>query len=154
MLAEGFYTSPTCSCFIYYAKTEKVASLISFFNHFFFILKTGSVPIPSFTHAVNTLRPRQKGRHFTDDIFKCIPLNENVWILIKISIPNVQIINILALVQIMAWCRSGDSHYLNQWWLDYWRIYASSGLNELKHAEILPICEYLPCSLFYPGMLT
>ena len=23
------------------------------------------------------------------------------------------------------------SHYLNQWWLDYWRIYASLGLNEL-----------------------
>ena len=24
------------------------------------------------------------------------------------------------------------SHYLNQWWLDYWRIYASLGLNEFK----------------------
>ena len=24
------------------------------------------------------------------------------------------------------------SHYLNQWWLDYWRIYASPGLNELS----------------------
>ena len=24
------------------------------------------------------------------------------------------------------------SHYLNQWWLVYWRIYASLGLNELK----------------------
>ena len=23
------------------------------------------------------------------------------------------------------------SHYLNQWWLDHWRIYASLGLNEL-----------------------
>ena len=27
---------------------------------------------------VNTLRPRQNGRHFPDDIFKCIFLNENV----------------------------------------------------------------------------
>ena len=26
----------------------------------------------------NTLRPRQDGRHFPDDIFKCIFLNENV----------------------------------------------------------------------------
>ena len=26
------------------------------------------------------------------------------------------------------------SHYLNQWWLDYWRIYASLGLNELSEA--------------------
>ena len=24
------------------------------------------------------------------------------------------------------------SHYLNQWWLVYWRIYASLGLNELR----------------------
>ena len=27
---------------------------------------------------VNTLRPRQDGRHFADDIFKCIFFNENV----------------------------------------------------------------------------
>ena len=26
----------------------------------------------------NTLRPRQNGRHFPDDIFNCIFLNENV----------------------------------------------------------------------------
>ena len=29
-------------------------------------------------NMVNTLRPRQDGRHFPDDIFKCIFLNENV----------------------------------------------------------------------------
>ena len=33
---------------------------------------------------VNTLRPRQNGRHFADDMFKCIFLNENVWIPIEI----------------------------------------------------------------------
>ena len=27
---------------------------------------------------INTLRPRQDGRHFPDDIFKCIFLDENV----------------------------------------------------------------------------
>ena len=32
----------------------------------------------------NTLRPRQNGHHFADDIFKCIFLNENVWITIKV----------------------------------------------------------------------
>ena len=49
--------------------------------------------------------------HFPDDIFKCIFLNENVWISIKISlkvVPKVQINNIPTLVQIMAWCRPGD----------------------------------------------
>ena len=28
----------------------------------------------------------RNGRHFPDDIFKCISLNENVWISIKISL--------------------------------------------------------------------
>ena len=37
-------------------------------------------------HSFNTLRPRQIDRHFSDDIFKCIFLNENVWIAIKISL--------------------------------------------------------------------
>ena len=60
---------------------------------------------------LNTLRPRQNGRHFADDIFKCIFLNENVWISIKISlkfVPKGPINNIPALVQIMAWRRPGD----------------------------------------------
>ena len=37
-------------------------------------------------YSVNTLRPRQNGRHLPDDIFKCYFLNENVWISIKISL--------------------------------------------------------------------
>ena len=59
---------------------------------------------------VNTLRPKQNGPHFADDIFKCIFLNENAWILIKISlkfVPKGSINNIPALVQIMAWRRPG-----------------------------------------------
>ena len=63
------------------------------------------------TSFINTLRPRQNGRHFADDIFKCIFLNENVWISIKISlkfIPKGPINNIPALVKIMAWRRPGD----------------------------------------------
>ena len=60
---------------------------------------------------LNTLRPRQNGHHFPDDIFKCIFLNENVWISIKISlkfVPNGPMNNIPALVLIMAWRRPGD----------------------------------------------
>ena len=59
----------------------------------------------------NTLRPRQNGRHFPDDILKWIFLTENVWISIEISlkfVPKGPINNIPALVQIMAWRRSGD----------------------------------------------
>ena len=60
---------------------------------------------------VNTLGPRQNGRHLADDIFKCIFLNGNVWISIKISlkfVPKGPINNIPSLVQIMAWRRPGD----------------------------------------------
>ena len=50
---------------------------------------------------INTLRPRQNGRHFPDDIFKWIFKNENTWITIKILleyIPRGPIDNITALV--------------------------------------------------------
>ena len=36
--------------------------------------------------GINTLRPGQDGRHFPDDIFKCIFLNENDRIPIQISL--------------------------------------------------------------------
>ena len=58
-----------------------------------------------------TLRQWQDGRHFPDNIFKSIFLNENVWISIKISlkfVPRCPITNSPALVQIMAWYRPGD----------------------------------------------
>ena len=83
---------------------------------------------------INTLRPRQNGRYFADDTFKCIFLNENAWISLKVSlkfVPKVRINNIPALVQIMAWRWQATGHYLNQCWLVYWRIYASLGLNDL-----------------------
>ena len=76
---------------------------------------------------VNTLRPRQNGCHFPDDILKWIFLNENIWISIKISlklVPRGSINNIPALVQIMAWRRPGDKPLSEPWWLGCWRIYA------------------------------
>ena len=99
---------------------------------------------------VNTLRPRQNGRHFSDDTFERIFLNENARILFKISlklVPKGPINNIPALVQIMAWRRPGDKplsepmitrlpthicvtrhqwvksdrHSENQRWSEYWQ---------------------------------
>ena len=90
--------------------------------------------------SINSLRPRLNRRPFADDIFKCIFLNENEWILPRISlkfVPKIRINNIPALVQIMAGADQATSHYLNQWWLVYWRIYASLGLNELKSSRPL-----------------
>ena len=71
------------------------------------ILKT----IHEWLEYINTLRRRQNERHFADDIFKCIFLNESVWIPVKISlkfVPGGPINNIPAMVQIMAWRRPGD----------------------------------------------
>ena len=68
-------------------------------------------------------------------ISKRIFLNENVWISIKISPKFVHqgpINDIPALVQIMAWYRPDDKPLSELIWLDYWRIYASLGLNELN----------------------
>ena len=87
--------------------------------------------------SINTLRLWQNGRHFADDISKCILLNENVWISLKISlkfVPEVPINNIPPLVQIMALCCPGNkpSHNL------------SLGLNELT--QPLPVLSpELPC---------
>ena len=67
--------------------------------------------LPHHHFHVNTLRPRQNGRHFADDIFKCIFLNEDVWIPNKISlkfVPKGPINNNPTLVQVMAWRRPGD----------------------------------------------
>ena len=60
---------------------------------------------------VNSSPPGQNGRHFPDNIFKCIFMSENFCILIWISlkfVPKVPINNIPALIQIMAWRRPGD----------------------------------------------
>ena len=62
---------------------------------------------PPFTH----LPPGQNGRHFADDIFRCIFMNEKLHILIEISLKFTHkgpIDNNPALVYIMAWRRIGD----------------------------------------------
>ena len=65
---------------------------------------------------------------FPDDIIKCIFLNENSSISIKISlkfVPKGRINNIPALVKKIT--------YLNQCWLFYWRIYVLLDLNKLTY---------------------
>ena len=72
-------------------------------------------PLEASIIAVNQhcwyIEAETKYRQIADDIFKCISLNENVRVSVKISlqvVPTVSINNIPALVQIMAWRRSGD----------------------------------------------
>ena len=84
----------------------------------------------------NTLRPRQNGRFFPDDVFKCFFKNENILILLNVPlkfVPIVPIDNIPSLVQIMAWRRPGDKPLSEPMVLSLLtHIYASLCLNGLK----------------------
>ena len=89
-------------------------------------------------NTFNTLRPRQNGRHFPDDIFKSIFFNENVWIPIKNSlkfIPQSPIKNIPTLVQIMA-CRRPEDNPL-------------SGPKLLVTATLIQLKRFIPSQMFY-----
>ena len=64
--------------------------------------------------SINTLRTRQNGCYFPDDIFKCIFLKENVQVSIRISLKCVRtgpIDNKAALVQVMARYQIGDKPF-------------------------------------------
>ena len=71
----------------------------------------GYTVFPAMSLGVYTLRPDQNYRHFANDIFWCISLNENVWLSLKISlkfVSRVQINNVISLIQIMDWRSKGD----------------------------------------------
>ena len=91
---------------------------------------------------INILRLRQNGQHFADDIFKCIFLNENVLISIKISLKFVlegSFNNFPALVEIMGrqaiiWTNDGQV---------YWCIYASFRFSELTHCGLVILYHFI-----------
>ena len=63
------------------------------------------------TLRINSSPPGQNGRHFADDVLRCVFVNETCYILIKISlkyVPSSSIDNTPGLVQVMAWRRTGD----------------------------------------------
>ena len=83
-------------------------------------------------------RPGRNRRKFSDDIFKCIFLNKNVLILIKILLKFIlygPINNIPPLVQIMAWCRPGNIIWTNDNY--FTEAYVSLCLNELMYSLLL-----------------
>ena len=89
---------------LYFSKLNFFSNLIRYIT-----FKNKNRMLLSFVSCVSS--PKQNGRHFADDMFECIFLNENVWIPIEISlkfVPNGSINNNPALFQIMAWRRPGD----------------------------------------------
>ena len=79
--------------------------------------------------SVNPSKPGQNGQLITD-IFKCIFLNENLCILIRISlqfVPEAPIDNNSALVPVMACHWTGDKPLPEPWCSVHRRIYAAIG---------------------------
>ena len=86
---------------------------------------------------INSLRPRRNGRYNADDsaffrkkMFEFrLKFHWSLFLRVQISI-------------FQHWFRywlgadQATSHYLNQWWLVYWRIYASLGVNELTMPDL------------------
>ena len=93
----------------------------------------------------NTLGPRQNGRHFADGMFKCIVLDENIWIPFKIYW---SLFLRVQLTLFRHWFRKWlgadqvTNHYLKQWWSSYWCIYASLGLDVFRNLwSVILICS-------------
>ena len=109
----------------------------------------------SFSVFINTLRSRRNRQHFANDIFKRIFFND-VWISINISlkfIPKGPIINIPALVQIMAWRRPGDkslSEPMPVILLTQICVTRPQWVNTLKHDQI----TYILFSTFWNAYFT
>ena len=63
-------------------------------------------------HLLNAFPPGQNGRHFPDDISKCIFMNEEFRILVQMSlnlVPVGPINNKSALILVMAWPQRGTN---------------------------------------------
>ena len=92
----------------------------------------------------DSLRPRQNGQHFSNDIFNCIFLNENVWMKWLKFVPKGPIDNNTALFKIIAWHR--DRRKAIIWTNDdlcWWRINASLGLIALiSSTDFWSLSEY------------
>ena len=85
---------------------------------------------------LNTLRPRQDGRHFRRHFQMHFFLMKMYKFLLRFHW------NLFPRVQLMIfqhwfseWLVAGQatSHYLKPWWLDHWRIYGSLYLNQLNN---------------------
>ena len=92
--------------------------------------------IVSNEHIFNTLRPRQNGRQFPDDNFKCIFLNENIQIAIKFSLKFVT----KCLIGMGSDNGLAPKRRQAIIWTNYasvyWRMYASLGLSEWTHIDL------------------
>ena len=122
---------------------------------------------PLLPTEISTLRPRQNRCHFADAIFKCVFLNENAWIALKISLKFVPAITYLcphliwsqgALAMRLRWNLDGifiktQTIYLEQ--MHPWKCYLQTLFHIVQNAmcvekcsneEAFPAMQYSTCS--------
>ena len=102
---------------------------------------SGKRPLRGFNgHAhFNSSPPGQNGRHIPDENFKCIFMNERFYVLIRVSlkfVPKGPINNIPVLIQIMAWCGSGDKPLSEPMLIQFTDTYVALGRDELTHRPL------------------
>ena len=105
-----FVSSPAATCYRR-IKTCYFPGVIILFCPTFMLLLDWKI-LKSLSHwGISTLRSKQYGWLFVDDILECIVLTENMRVLIEIPLKFAlkgAIDNKSALVQVWSWCRSGD----------------------------------------------
>ena len=89
------------------------------------------------TWYLNTLRRKMAAIFQTtfSNAFSSMKINE-FWFHWSL-VPSVQLTIFHHWFRYWLGVDQATSHYLNQWWLVYWRIYASLGLNELKQLNLI-----------------
>ena len=105
-MSQGYFGTREAPIITWWLCANKLAEYVAMTFH-----RSQDSPVWSMFCTFDTLRLRQNGCHFPDDIFRWIFLNENFYISITISlkfVPKGPINNIPALVQIMAWRHPGN----------------------------------------------
>ena len=99
-----------------------------------FLLLNHNFCLCGYEPEINTLWSRQNDRHFTDEsLFLEL---EQLWFWISLKYgPIGPIINIPALVQMVAWRRTCDKPLFNDGFI-YWRMYAPHGLDKLTTTPV------------------
>ena len=115
-----------------------------------------AIPQTAYKNAsFNTLRPIQNGRHFTDDTFKRNSWTQMLEFRLKFHwslFQRVQLTTFQHWFRYLIGANQATGHYLSQWWLVYWCLYASLGLNDLmKDCFIL---SQISLTLFFIVHLT
>ena len=111
MLTHWTLLSGFASKFRWHSGVHSDTSVHSALHASYSDLSSQPLRAPVSHYTVKSSPPGQNGRHFVDDIVRCIFVNEKFCVLIKISlkfVPKGPIDNNPELGQIMAWRRIGD----------------------------------------------